>query len=58
MELVGDTMELLLKLARQIDRINTFIADKASWTLLAAVLICAGSALATLLLQSRLQRLV
>ena len=47
MELVGDTMELLLKLARQIDRINTFIADKASWTLLLAVFICAGTALAS-----------
>ena len=38
MELVGDTMEFT-KLARQIDRINTFIADKASWTLLLAVFI-------------------
>lgn len=40
-------MTSLLKLARLIDRLNTFIAEKISWALMLAVLICVGSALAS-----------
>ncbi|WMW82028.1 TRAP transporter small permease subunit [Undibacterium cyanobacteriorum] len=40
-------MTSLLKLARLIDRLNTFIAEKISWALMVAVLVCVGSALAS-----------
>lgn len=40
-------MHFLIQLARFIDRLNEKVADKISWALMAAVLICTGSAFAS-----------
>lgn len=38
-------MNLLIAFSKKIDHLNQFIADKISWLLLIAVLICSGSAM-------------
>lgn len=40
-------MQFLIQLARLIDRLNEKVADKISWALMAAVLICTSSAFAS-----------